>query len=252
MKDQWFALRQRLLSRGLMPGAADSLSVRVPGSAQMWWGLAGDAEPLCVRLGATAGLSASAVSAGSTAAASAASASTAASAPADASASAAAEPAVAATLQAETLEQQIHRAVFAARDDVCAVLWGGAAFGQRLPSFGGTMPAVFDEQVRQLGAMGAPSEDLPGLQRALASGGNAAVFQNRVLLLGMTPSRLALNAELFEKCAKAYVCAVGAGGQPRQLPWIVRRVANGRLVKEQATARAMVRAGAMPVETRGY
>ena len=114
------------------------------------------------------------------------------------------------------------------------------------------MPAVFDEQVRQLGTMGAASGDLVGLQGALAAGGNAAVFQDQVLLLGMTPSRLALNAELFEKCAKAYVCAVGAGGKPRKLPWIVRWVANGRLVKEQAAAEASVRAGSMPVETRGY
>lgn len=214
MKEQWFAMRHRLLSRGLMPGAADSLSLRVPGSGQMWWGLAGDGEPLCVRMEAAS---------------------------------------VGADMdQPLVREAVVHQAVYEARDDVCAVLWGGAAFGRLLPGFGGTMPAVFDEQVRQLGLVGASGDDLPGLRRALASGGNAAVFQNQVLLLGMTPSRLALNAELFEKCAKAYVCAVGAGGKPRTLPWIVRWVANGRLVKEQTAAQAMVRAGTMPVETRGY
>ncbi|MBB3193072.1 hypothetical protein [Roseateles terrae] len=230
MKEQWFALRHRLLSRGLMPGAGDSLSLRVAGCAQMWWGLAGDAQPLCMALASVKGVSASAADA--------------------ACATPGSDESTA--VRAETLQSQVHQAVYAARDDVCAMLWGGAAFGRLLPSFGGTMPAVFDEQVRQLGMMGSGSDDLIGLRRALASGANAAVFQNQVLLLGMTPSRLALNAELFEKCAKAYVCAVGAGGTPRQLPWIVRRVANGRLVKEQAAARAMVRAGTMPVETRGY
>ncbi|ALV06907.1 hypothetical protein [Roseateles depolymerans] len=210
MQDQWFALRHRLLSRGLMPSPADSLSLRLPGEDAMWWGTAGDAQPQRVALDGSQG-------------------------PPDTS-----------------WPISVHRQVYAWRQDACAMLYGGGAFGRQLPHFGGHMPAVFDEQIRQLGIMGPASGDLVGLHRSLAQGGNAAVLDGQVLLLGMTASRLALNAELFEKCAKAYVCAVAGGGRVRPLPWLVRTIANGRLMKEEGAARVMVRSGRLPAETRGY
>lgn len=210
MQEQWFALRHRLLSRGLMPSPADSLSLRLPGEDAMWWGTAGDAQPRRMALGGPQD-------------------------PPDAAG-----------------PVSIHRQVYAWRQDACAMLFGGGAFGRHLPDFGGHMPAVFDEQIRQLGVMGPASEDLGGLQRALAKGGNAAVLEGQVLLLGMTASRLALNAELFEKCAKAYVCAVAGGAHVRPLPWLVRLIANRRLMKEERAAQVLVRAGQLPAETRGY
>jgi len=146
----------------------------------------------------------------------------------------------------------IHQAIYHRREDVCAALVGGGAYGRQLPLFGGWMPAVFDEQIRQLGRMGAASEDTDGLRRAVSGGGNAVVHGGQILLLGMTPARLALNAELFEKCAKAYVCALASGGSVKPLPWWVRHIANGRLMKEQDRARQQVRAGQWPQETRGY
>jgi hypothetical protein len=146
----------------------------------------------------------------------------------------------------------LHRTVYAARADVCAVLVGGGPFCRQMADFGGWMPAVFDEQIRQLGHMARPTDDLSQLPAALADGGNVALHAGQVLLLGMTPSRLALNAELFEKCAKAWVPAVAGGAKPRTLPWIVRYVANGRLMKEEARAREQVKLGKLPVETRGY
>ena len=72
------------------------------------------------------------------------------------------------------------------------------------------------------------------------------------MVLGMTPSRLAMNAELFEKCATAYVLAVASGGPVRPLPWIVRHVANRHLMKDEQRARGRVRAGLAPEETKGY
>ncbi|WP_343641272.1 hypothetical protein [Roseateles sp.] len=146
----------------------------------------------------------------------------------------------------------VHAAVYAARDDVCAIVIGGGAFGLQLKDFGGAMPGVFDEQVRHLGRMAAAVDRVEAIAGALAAGGNALLVGGRPMVLGMTPSRLAMNAELFEKCATAYVLAVASGGPVRPLPWIVRHVANRRLMKDEQRARGRVRAGLAPEETKGY
>jgi hypothetical protein len=182
--DTWRSLRQRLLARGLMPQASDSVSLRDPAKGRMWWGTAED--PLMRAL-----------------------------------------PLESATH--ETSAVAVHRVVYAARQDVCAVLIGGGAFCRQMAVFGGWMPSVFDEQIRQLGHMARSTDDLARLPGALADGGNVALHAGQVLLLGMTPSRLALNAELFEKCAKAWVPAVASGAKLRTLPWLVRR-GNARVL----------------------
>ncbi|HEY1395749.1 hypothetical protein [Roseateles sp.] len=212
-RDTWLSLRQRLLARGLMPGVSDSLSVRDPESGRMGWGSAADASMQTL--------------------------------PIRSGASEVADNAAIAAIA-------LHRTVYEARKDVCAVLIGGGAFCRQMGAFGGWMPSVFDEQIRQLGQMARPTESLSQLPGALADGGNVALHAGQVLLLGMTPSRLALNAELFEKCAKAWVPATASGAKLRTLPWIVRYVANGRLMKEEARAREQVRLGKPPMETRGY
>lgn len=145
----------------------------------------------------------------------------------------------------------LHARVYAARDDVCAVLHGGGPFGSLLADFGGDMPGVFDEQVRHLGRRVAVCDEA-GLPDALRPGGNALLLDRQPLLLGMTGARLGLNAELFEKCAKAYVLAVAGGGRVRPLPWVVRHVAGGRLVKDERRARLRVRSGLLPQESKGY
>lgn len=146
----------------------------------------------------------------------------------------------------------VHAAIYRARPDVGAVVRGGGPFGLRVADFGGALPGVFDEQVRHLGRMGAASGSLSGLVAALAEGGNAAVFQGHPLCLGTTCARMAMNAELFEKCAKAYVLAAATGGPVRPLPWIVRTVANRRLRKDEQRAAARFARGLLPEETRGY
>lgn len=143
---------------------------------------------------------------------------------------------------------EVHAEVYAQRADVGAVAWGGGAFGPCLADFGGAMPQVFDEQARHLGPMhpgGTPAA-------ALRGPGNVALVAGRPVCLGMTAMRLALNAELFEKCAKAYVLAVAGGGRVRPLPWIVRLVANRRLAKDQQRAAARLQQGLLPEESKGY
>ncbi|MDP9900855.1 hypothetical protein [Variovorax ginsengisoli] len=156
-------------------------------------------------------------------------------------------------LKADSSQAQLHAHVLGARDDVCAVASGGGTFARGLADFGGAMPGVFDEQVRHLGRM-VPVPSRMAVDRALSLGGNALLVQGQPIVLGMTGARLALNAELFEKCAKAYLLAVAAtaNGQVRSLPWVVRYVANRRLMKDEHRACLRVRQGLLPEESKGY
>jgi ribulose-5-phosphate 4-epimerase/fuculose-1-phosphate aldolase len=146
----------------------------------------------------------------------------------------------------------VHAGVYAHRPDVGAIAWSGGPFGGRLVGFGGVMPQVFDEQARHLGPMSPAIESETGIAPALRSGGNALVCRGRPLCLGVTPPRLALNVELFEKCAKAYVLAVATGGHVKQLPWLVRRIANSRLFKDERRAADAYARGELPEESRAY
>lgn len=143
---------------------------------------------------------------------------------------------------------EVHATAYEQRADVGAVAWGGGAFGPCLADFGGAMPQVFDEQARHLG----PMPEGGSAAAALNGRGNVAMVAGRPLCVGMTAMRLALNAELFEKCAKAYVLAVAGGGRVRPLPWIVRLVANRRLSKDQQRAAARLQQGLLPEESKGY
>jgi ribulose-5-phosphate 4-epimerase/fuculose-1-phosphate aldolase len=148
--------------------------------------------------------------------------------------------------------EAVHATLYRARGDVGAIAWGGGPFGALLAQFGGVLPQVFDEQARHIGPIPpaiAHGRDLPA---ALQAGGNAILLHGTPLCLGTTPRRLALNAELFEKCAKAYVLAVAAGGFVRTLPWWVRRIANGRLAKDARAAAEAFQRGGVPEESKGY
>jgi ribulose-5-phosphate 4-epimerase/fuculose-1-phosphate aldolase len=146
----------------------------------------------------------------------------------------------------------IHALLYRVRADVGAIASGGGPFGLRLSRFGGALPQVFDEQARQIGPMPAavPTDD--DLQMALRTPGSALILRGTPLCWGTTPRRLILNAELFEKCAKAYVLAIAAGGRVRTLPWWVRRIANGRLAKDQRAAALAFERGEQPKESAGY
>jgi ribulose-5-phosphate 4-epimerase/fuculose-1-phosphate aldolase len=146
----------------------------------------------------------------------------------------------------------IHARVYAQRGDVGAIACGGGPFAACLADFGGQLPQVFDEQARHIGPMARPVSDDKDLGAALDKRGNAQYLHDLLLCFGTTATRLALNLELFEKCAKAYVLAVAAGGRPRALPWWVRRIANSRLAKDQALAAAAYDGGELPPESRGY
>jgi hypothetical protein len=146
----------------------------------------------------------------------------------------------------------LHAAVYQLRPDVGAITWGGGPFGDCLVDFGGLLPQVFDEQARHIGPMSPPIAGDSGLEKALSNGGNALLVDGVPLCFGTTCSRLALNMELFEKCTKAYVLAVATGGSVKTVPWLVRRIANSRLVKDQRRAAEAFAMGELPAESNAY
>ncbi|HZS23156.1 MAG TPA: hypothetical protein VFA63_19465 [Pseudonocardiaceae bacterium] len=154
----------------------------------------------------------------------------------------------------------LHATIYQLRPDVGAVLSGGGVFASMLHDFGATMPVGFDEQARHLGRMpGAASPvtvvtavTAAQLGRRLADGANSLLVGDLPVCLGMTCQRLVLNAELLEKCAKAYVLAAATGQAVGALPWWVCRIAMRRLRKDQRRAAERFSQGLLPEETRGY
>jgi ribulose-5-phosphate 4-epimerase/fuculose-1-phosphate aldolase len=145
-----------------------------------------------------------------------------------------------------------HAAVYITRQDVSAITIGGGVYGRCLADFGGVIPQVFDEQARHLGRMGPAVNEAHGIASSLQVGGSVLLWQGDPVCLGMTATRMALNTELFEKCAKAYVLAVASGGRVKTLPWLVRYIANSRLFKDQHRATQAFARGELPAESRGY
>jgi ribulose-5-phosphate 4-epimerase/fuculose-1-phosphate aldolase len=147
---------------------------------------------------------------------------------------------------------RLHAEIYSSRPDVGAIAYGGGTYGLRLEDFGGRMPGVFDEQVRHLGCMGHPAQRIDDLSDALRAGGNVTLVSGVPVALGTTAARMAMNAELFEKCAKAFILASATGGRVKALPWLVRHVANSRLMKDEKRARESFGRGELPEEARGY
>ncbi|KEA64099.1 hypothetical protein ADIMK_1834 [Marinobacterium lacunae] len=146
----------------------------------------------------------------------------------------------------------LHAAVYEHRGDVGAIAVGGGPYGSLISGFGGVMPQLFDEQARHIGEMPPPVRCQADLEPALSGAGNALLWRDRPLCMGITSTRLALNVELFEKCAKAFVLAAATGGRITLLPWWVRRIANARLAKDEKRALAAFSRGELPVESSGY
>ncbi len=151
----------------------------------------------------------------------------------------------------------VHAAIYRARPDVGAVFIGSQPWARHLVDLQLTMPAVFDEQVRHLGRrvehLGLPQAGLVArAAQVLATQANAYVLDDAVLCLGLTRDRVVFNAELLEKCAKAFVLATLTGQPVRQLPWLVRFIANRRLLKDERSAAQSYARGEVPTGLNAY
>lgn len=205
LKTLWLDLRHRMIDSVTV--AQTSMSIRIPGSNNMWLGRFSDLSPELVDWAQS-------------------------------------------DLSDET--RDTHATIYQSRQDAGAILLGGSKFGSCLVDFEGRIPLLFDEQARHLGRMGYPAHNNNQARKSLKHGGNCLVFRGLPVCVGSTATRMAMNAELFEKCAKAYVLATATGQRLTTLPWWVSYVATGRLKKDQKAAGLAFAAGQMPVETKGY
>jgi len=151
-----------------------------------------------------------------------------------------------------------HALIYQLRPDVGAILIGGGSYGALLHETGGVLPMLFDEQARHLGRMANPVSETAGskferqLARALSGGANAVMAGSVPIRLGTTCQRMVFNAELFEKCAKAFVLAWATGNPVTRIPWWVTQIARARLKEDERAAAAHFAAGKLPLESAGY
>lgn len=75
---------------------------------------------------------------------------------------------------------------------------------------------------------------------------------SRLLSLGMTRDRVLFNAELYEKCAQAYLLAKTCSPRISRIPRWVRFIATRRLLKDERMASASYRDGRIPEGNTAY
>ncbi|MBW2551520.1 MAG: class II aldolase/adducin family protein [Deltaproteobacteria bacterium] len=147
-----------------------------------------------------------------------------------------------------------HAAIYRSREDAGAVLTGRTQWSSALATIDTTIPVLFDEQARHIAKTGKPV--VAGRNRrvlgALAGGGNIAIHGEQRVCIGTTPDRVVLNAELFEKCAKAFVVAYASGHRVQKVPAWERFVAGRRLRKDQKRAAESYAAGQVPQGMNAY
>ena len=147
-----------------------------------------------------------------------------------------------------------HAAVYRARADAGAVLIGRTPWSAAVATLGRAVPTLFDEQARHIGKTQDPVH-VGRRERAIAAlrgGGNVAVYGDQRVCVGTTPDRVVFNADLFEKCAKAFVIAHASGHRIRKVPGWVRYIAGGRLKKDQKRAAETYEAGQIPEGMDAY
>lgn len=150
--------------------------------------------------------------------------------------------------------QDLHHRIYRARPDVGAIASGGLTWTSALARLDLSMPAIFDEQIRHLGLeakrLGMCSTDDP--TKALSNGANAYCLDDMALCFGMGLERLLLNIEILEKCAECFILAHSATVKVKQIPWLIRFIANGRLKKDQKEAADRHLHGERSIMKAGY
>jgi hypothetical protein len=149
--------------------------------------------------------------------------------------------------------EALHGQVYGLRQDAGALASISTSTSAALARSGVRVPIVFDEQARHIGETW-PNTDAAHLGRVLAGGANAGPVDGKLLLIGVTPSRMIFNAELFEKCAHAYLLARGdaPGRKTHLVPWWVCLIAGRRLRRDQRNAALCHAAGREAPELVAY
>ncbi len=148
----------------------------------------------------------------------------------------------------------LHAAIYRSRHDAGAILVGRTPWSSALSNIGATIPTLFDEQARHIGVIGRPiAVGRPTrLCGALEGGANVLIYGDQRICLGTTANRLVFNAELFEKCAKAYVVALASGDRIRRVPSWASYIARGRMHRDRKRAAESYARGHIPKGMDAY
>ena len=126
-----------------------------------------------------------------------------------------------------SMETPAHAGVYRARPDVNAVIHTHQAFASVFTLIGRSIPALFDEQVIQLGgrielvpyAISGSDAMTDFIVAALGNRCNAYLLANHgALVLGTSLEKAMLNAEVLEKVARVYHYALCTGQPVTALP----------------------------------
>lgn len=148
----------------------------------------------------------------------------------------------------------LHAQTYRLRPDAGALASISTQTSRALAQSGLELPIVFDEQARHIGKawQNVPLRDL---EKMVSGGANAGPVDGRLLVIGVTPNRMVFNAELFEKCTRAYLLARGQAAPGRKtlrIPWWVCLIARRRLRRDQAAAARHHAAGEPAPELTAY
>jgi ribulose-5-phosphate 4-epimerase/fuculose-1-phosphate aldolase len=150
----------------------------------------------------------------------------------------------------------LHACIYKERGDVGGIAISSPKWVRLLASCGGSLPPIFDEQVRHIGSSASLNyaEVMRGdmVRETFRQGANAVLLDGRLLCLGMTRDRVLFNTELYEKCAQAYVIARACDSRISRIPLWVRLIATRRLLKDQNIASASYRNGRIPEGIDAY
>lgn len=148
----------------------------------------------------------------------------------------------------------IHAALYRSRPDAGAVLIGLTRWSSALGAMNVAIPTLFDEHARHIGKVETPvpAGQVGALLNALKGGANIAIYGEQRVCLGATSDRVVFNAELFEKCAKAFVIASASGERIRKIPGWVCFIAGSRLRKDQKRSAESYAAGRVPQDMNAY
>jgi hypothetical protein len=154
--------------------------------------------------------------------------------------------------------KSIESLLFDLRNDAGSVIVAQPVWGSRLAEIRDPMPALFDEQVRQLGRSVETLSWMPGDSvseadtRKIARGDTAYLWDGKVLVAGYTLDRAVFNLELLEKCAQSFVLAHLTGQKLTRIPTWVQWIAFGRLKKDLKKASSAFDRGELPAGLGGY
>jgi L-fuculose-phosphate aldolase len=116
-----------------------------------------------------------------------------------------------------SVETGMHIAVYKARPDVNAVIHTHQVYPSLFALIGESIPALFDEQVVNLGeavkcvpyGLSGSQDLLNNLAEAVANNCNAFILQNHgAILLGRSMEKASTNVKLLEKVAQVYYLAL--------------------------------------------